>query len=80
VTVAADAPKEVLEFFAMLPHSHKALCTWLEARSRSYDVRMRKERDDVTFRHVQGRAQEINDLLDMIQQAPAILEKQRKAS
>lgn len=78
--MANETPRAVLEFFASLPHNQKELHDWLLERSRSYDVRMRKERDDVTFRHAQGRAQEINDLLDMIQQAPAIIDKQRKAS
>lgn len=76
---ANDAPKEVLEFFALLPHKQPAIYSWLQDRSRSYDVRMRKERDDVTFRQVQGRAQEINDILELVQQAPEILGKQRRA-
>jgi hypothetical protein len=77
---ANDTPKDVLEFFAMLPHRQPAIHNWLLERSRSYDVRMRKERDDVTFRHVQGRAQEINDILELVQQAPEILVKQRRAT
>jgi hypothetical protein len=77
--LANDYPNEVLEFFIQLPHRQPALYNWLAERSRAYDARMRKERDDVTFRHLQGRAQEINELLELVQQAPGIIQKQRKA-
>lgn len=72
-------PNEVLEFFALMPHNHKALYEWLSVKGRAYDERMRRERDDITLRQVQGRAQELNEMLDLVQQAPAILEKKRKA-
>ena len=69
---------QVLERLAQIK-GDKILTDWLTAGLEAYRDDAVMQRDDITLRVVQGKAQGLKELLEMIQQSPDILEKYRRA-
>lgn len=69
--------KPVVEELIRIKHQHPVFMAWLEARRIFVRQTMVYEKDEVALRHWQGKAQELDDLLDLIQRSPDTLTKWR---
>lgn len=69
--------KQVTEELVRIKHQHPVFVAWLEARRIFVQQRMVYEEDEVKLRHWQGKAQELEYILDQVQRSPETLNKWR---
>lgn len=65
----------VLESLARIGHSDKVLMDWVEARLNEYQEKLMHQTDDVQLRILQGRAQELAEIRNLIKTAPELCRK-----
>lgn len=71
---------EILEALLRMRSSEPKVVEWLQSRL-AHNEKLAANLDDHTaLRQAQGRAKEVGDILDLIQQAAAHLETRRKAA
>jgi len=67
--------RQALEVMARLGYDAKAFVEFLKARLVEYDENLRNQPDEVQLRILQGRAQEVSGILDLINKAPELIRK-----
>lgn len=71
----AKIASHTLEALARIRFSEKQLVDWVRERRDEYREKLELQTDDVQLRILQGRAQELTSILDLIEQAPELLRK-----
>ncbi len=71
----ATIQKPVLESAARISTGETTFVKWLEEKLEEYKVKALLQPDDVQMRTLQGRGQELMDIIKVIKEAPMLLRK-----
>lgn len=65
--------RQNLEMLARVNSGSKDFVVWLKARRAEYHVDVGQQRDDVSLRWAQGRLQELDEQIDLLEKAAGLL-------
>jgi len=71
----AQVPDNILEALARIGYAEKPLMNWLTERLKDMQDRMMFQTDEVQLRILQGRAQELAEILELVKKSPEICRK-----